>query len=196
MSQPPPLQPIRSTAVVPHDPAWAAAYEAAAAEIGAVLGAQLVAIHHAGSTAIAGIRAKPIIDLVAEVRQLDTMDTMSEALGALGYAAWGEHGIPGRRFFTKGSGSTRTHNLHSFATGHPEIARMLNLRDYLRAHPADAQAYSLLKEELARQFPTDIERYTLGKSAFIEEIERRAQAWRVENDQAEQADGARLSSAT
>jgi GrpB-like predicted nucleotidyltransferase (UPF0157 family) len=181
---PQPLQPIRSTAVVPYDPAWAAAYQAAAAEIAAVLGAELVAIHHAGSTAIPGIRAKPIIDLVVEVRQLDAMDAAAEALGALGYVAWGEHGIPLRRFFTKSSGPMRTHNLHSFPIGHPEIRRMLNFRDYLWVHPDDAQAYSQLKQDLARRFPTDIESYTLGKTVFIEEIVRRAEAWRARNEEA------------
>jgi GrpB-like predicted nucleotidyltransferase (UPF0157 family) len=185
MSQPSPLKPISSTAVTPHDPSWAAMFERAAAEIAAVLGAQLIAIHHAGSTAIPGIRAKPIIDLVVEVQQLNALDAASAALQALGYTAHGEHGIPGRRFFTKVSGPTRTHNVHSFQTGHPEIARMLSLRDYLRAHPVDAQAYSLLKEELSRQFPTDIESYTLGKSAFIEEIVRRAQTWRPQHDPAD-----------
>jgi GrpB-like predicted nucleotidyltransferase (UPF0157 family) len=181
MSQPSPLQPIRSTAVVPHDPAWAVVYQSAAAEIAAVLGAELVAIHHAGSTAIPGIRAKPIIDLVIEVRRLDSMDAAAAALAVLGYTAWGEHQIAGRRFFTKSSGPTRTHNVHSFQTGHPEIGRMLNFRDYLRAHPTDAQAYSRLKEQLSRQFPTDIDAYTLGKTEFIQAITQRAAAWQSQN---------------
>lgn len=177
MSQPP-LTSNYSTAVVRHDPAWAVEFAARAAEIAAVLGADLVAIHHAGSTAIPGIRAKPTIDFVVVARSLDALDACADAMQALGYAVRGELGIPGRRFFTRNDGTARTHNVHSFAAGNPEIERMLSLRDYLRTHPADAQAYSHLKEELSRRFPNDVSSYTNGKSAFIEEIIRRAREWR------------------
>jgi GrpB-like predicted nucleotidyltransferase (UPF0157 family) len=173
------FQPIRSTAVVPHDPAWAAMFQASAAEIAAVLGPELLAIHHAGSTAIPGIRAKPIIDIVVEARQLSALDSHTAALSALGYEARGEFGIAGRRFFTRSSNGQRTHNVHCFQTGHPEIERMLNLRDYLLAHPDEARTYSRLKEDLSRQFPSDIDRYTDGKSAFVETIVRRAHVWRA-----------------
>lgn len=173
-----PCPPSYSTAVVPHDPAWAAEFEARAAEIAAVLGPDLVAIHHAGSTAIPGIRAKPTIDVVVVARSLEALDACAGAMRALGYDVRGEMGIAGRRYFTKNNGTSRTHNVHSFADGNPEIERMLNLRDYLRAHPEEAQAYSRLKEDLSRKFPADITSYTGGKSAFIEEITRRAKAWR------------------
>ena len=185
MSQPPYVASY-STAVVAHDPAWAAEFEARAAEIAAILGADLVAIHHAGSTAIPGIRAKPTIDFVVVARSLDALDACADAMRSLGYDVRGELGIDGRRFFTKNDGARRTHNVHSFALGNPEIERMLSLRDYLRAHPEEAQAYSRLKEELSRQFPDDVARYTDGKTAFIEAIIRRAKLWRertTEHDQ-------------
>ncbi len=172
------LRPTASTAVVPHHPAWADGFCQESARIAAVFGPLLVAIHHAGSTAIPGIKAKPTIDILVEVQQITAVDAYNDSMIELGYEPRGEYEIPGRRFFTKTSGTARTHNVHTFQTGHPEIERMLNLRDYLRAHPDEAQAYSGLKEELSRQFPTDIERYTLGKSAFIEEIMRRAKRWR------------------
>jgi GrpB-like predicted nucleotidyltransferase (UPF0157 family) len=177
MSQPP-LTSSYSTAVVPHNPAWAAEFEARAAEIAAILGEDLVAIHHAGSTAIPGIRAKPTIDIVVVARSLQALDAAADAMHALGYDVRGELGIAGRRFFTRNNGAARTHNVHSFALGNPEIERMLSLRDYLLAHPADAQAYSRLKEELARRFPDNVTSYTNGNSAFIEEIIRRAREWR------------------
>jgi GrpB-like predicted nucleotidyltransferase (UPF0157 family) len=173
------FQPIASTVVVPHHSAWAEVFCQESARIASVFGALLVAIHHAGSTAIPGIKAKPIIDILVEVQQIEAVDAYNDAIIDLGYEPRGEYEIPGRRFFTKTSGTTRTHNVHTFQSGHPEIERMLNLRDYLRAHPNEAQAYSRLKEDLSRQFPTDIERYTLGKSEFIEEIARRATLWRA-----------------
>jgi GrpB-like predicted nucleotidyltransferase (UPF0157 family) len=184
MSQPPSIL-IRSTAVVPHDPAWAAAFQSCADEIAAVLGAELSAIHHAGSTAIPGIRAKPIIDIVVEARRLAALDDCAAALAALGYEARGEHGIAGRRFFIRNRDGQRAHHVHGFQAGHPEIERMLNLRDFLRSHPEDAQAYSQLKQALSRQFPSDIGRYTDGKSAFIEAILHRAQFWRKQPDRDE-----------
>ena len=177
MSQPP-YVPSYSTAVVPHDPAWAAEFEARAAEIASVLGDNLIAIHHAGSTAIPGIRAKPTIDFVVVARSLEALDAGADAMRGLGYDVRGEMGIAGRRFFTKNDGARRTHNVHSFAVGNPEIERMLSLRDYLRAHPEEAQAYSRLKEELSRQFPDDVASYTEGKTAFVEAIIRRARLWR------------------
>ncbi|HEX6292572.1 MAG TPA: GrpB family protein [Herpetosiphonaceae bacterium] len=180
MSQPNGSQPSATVAVVPHDPAWASAFRAAAEPIAAALAPELVAIHHAGSTSIPGIKAKPTIDILIEARQIDAIDAHDGAMSELGYAPRGELGIAGRRYFTKTSDMARTHNVHVFQTGHPEIERMLNLRDYLRAHPDAAEAYSRLKEQLARQFPGDIESYTLGKSEFIEAIVVKARAWREE----------------
>jgi GrpB-like predicted nucleotidyltransferase (UPF0157 family) len=99
-------------------------------------------------------------------------------MAALGYRAWGEFGLPGRRFFTKDESGTRTHNVHVYGAGNPEIERHLAFRDYMISHPEQARAYGLLKRELARRFPTDFESYMDGKDAFVKERERRALAWR------------------
>ncbi len=144
----------------------------------AIYGPEVISIHHAGSTAIQGIKAKPILDFLIIVRDISHIDAYDEKMIAFGYEAIGENGIPGRRFFTKTVGETRVHNVHIFEIGHPEIERMLNFRDYLRAHPDEAQAYSQLKETLARKFPKDIDSYTEGKSDFINEIIRKAKEWR------------------
>jgi GrpB-like predicted nucleotidyltransferase (UPF0157 family) len=96
----------------------------------------------------------------------------------LGYQPKGEFGIPGRRFFIKGNDSARTHHVHVFQTGDPEVERHLGFRDYMIAHPQEAQAYHRLKEELAQKFPEDIESYIEGKDGFIKEMNRKAKAWR------------------
>ena len=168
---------VRRIEVIPHDPNWLAMFDAEAEDIAVILGAELVAIHHIGSTAIPAIKAKPIIDLLVEVRQIEKIDAFNDAMIGLGYESLGEHGIPGRRFFRKPDEFTRTHHVHVFGTGHPDIDRHLNFRDYLISHPNEGQAYGRLKEDLARRFPEDIDSYVEGKSEFIREIDAKAKAW-------------------
>jgi GrpB-like predicted nucleotidyltransferase (UPF0157 family) len=112
------------------------------------------------------------------VRDIEKIDAFNERMSQLGYLPKGENGIPGRRFFIKGDEIHRTHHLHIFAVGHPDIERHLNFRDYLIAHPEDALAYGHLKQELARKFSTDIDSYIAGKDGFIKEMDRKAQAWK------------------
>ena len=168
----------RSIRVVPHEPHWARLFAEEAELLRAVFGDQLVAIHHIGSTAIPSTSAKPIIDILMEVRDIDKVDGFNGSMRRLGYEPKGEFGIPGRRYFRRGSSRARTHHVHAFQTGHPEVERHLAFRDYLIAHPPQAQAYGRLKEMLAQQCAKDRESYTNLKSGFIEEMDRRARAWR------------------
>jgi GrpB-like predicted nucleotidyltransferase (UPF0157 family) len=168
----------RRIKVVPYDPKWPGLFEREAEEITSVFGGEVVAIHHIGSTAIPHVSAKPIIDVLVEVQDIEKVDCFNEAMINRGYQPRGEFGIPGRRYFIKGCDATRTHHLHIFQTGHPSIERHLNFRDYMIAHPEEAQAYSHLKEELAQRFPDDIESYMAGKDGLIKETERKARTWR------------------
>ena len=165
---------MREVVVVPPDRGWRDAFEAEAARLRSILGENLVEIHHIGSTAIPSIAAKPIIDILPVVRHIERVDD----LAAAGYKSWGEFGIPGRRYFTRDENGKRTHNVHVYAAGNPEITRHLGFRDYMNAHPEEARAYGRLKEKLAREFPTDFEAYMDGKHAFVQERERRALAWK------------------
>lgn len=150
-----------------------------------VFAQEVVALHHIGSTSIPNIYAKPIIDMLMEVRQIERVDAYNRVMQQLGYLPQGEGGIPGRRFFIKGSEDHRTHHLHVYAAGHPEIIRHLAFRDYLQAHPQQAQAYSALKRELAQRFPYDIDGYIAGKEPFIEKIIEQAYLW-LENNHTSQ----------
>ena len=105
-------------------------------------------------------------------------DDLNEAFSRLEYIPMGEFGIPGRRYFKKPGDEKRTHHLHIFQSGSPELERHLAFRDYLIAHPDEARRYSELKAELARRFPEDIEGYMAGKDGYIKEIQRKALAWR------------------
>ena len=155
-----------------YSPAWADAFAKESAFIAEVLGDIVVAVHHVGSTAIPGCDAKPIIDMLLAVTSLDDLDARASALEGLGYEAMGEFGIPGRRYFRKGPAfEDRTHQIHAFADGSPEIARHLAFRDHLRNNPDAVREYVALKRRLAAEHPTDVEAYTDGKSAFITAIE-------------------------
>jgi GrpB-like predicted nucleotidyltransferase (UPF0157 family) len=148
--------------------------------VASALGELLLAIHHIGSTAIPGIDAKPIIDMLAVVNAISEVDSRNAELQALGYEAMGEYGIPGRRYFRKDdAGGNRTHQIHAFQEGSPQIERHLAFRDFLRAHGEFADQYVALKRRLAELHPTDIEAYATGKDEFIKEMNARAAAWRA-----------------
>lgn len=173
---------MRKVEVVPHDPRWRDAYEAEAKHVATALGETVVAVHHVGSTAIPDIHAKPVIDLLVEVADLTEVDGRSSAMESLGYQVMGEYGISGRRYFRKDSREgTRTHHVHAFQAGSDEVARHLAFRDYLIAHPGDAQRYGALKRELAEKHPQSTDAYMDGKHGFIQEMDRRAAQWRRSN---------------
>ena len=163
--------------VVPYDPQWAARFRQEAAELRAVFDEQAMAIHHIGSTSVPDLSAKPIIDILLEVRDIEAVDIYNQQMRDLGYDPLGEHGLPRRRYFRKiGEGQHISH-VHTWQTGDPELERHISFRDYVFSHPQTRDAYSQLKTELAAQFAGDREGYMDGKYAFCQETERRAVAW-------------------
>lgn len=161
--------------MVPHDPKWRQEFENEAKQITDVLGDTVVDVHHIGSTAIPHIYAKPVIDVLLVVKDHTALDAKTAAMEALGYEALGELGIPTRRYFRKDNAlGDRTHQIHAFEIGSPQIARHLAFRGYMIAHPDTAREYSDLKRELAAQHPSDTEAYMDGKHEFVQEIDRRA----------------------
>lgn len=165
---------MRKVEVVPHNPRWRNEFEAEAKHIAAALGENVVTIHHIGSTAIPGIYAKPIIDVLVEVKDITGVDGQSAAMQSLGYEVMGEFGISGRRYFRKNNqDGVRTHHIHVFESGSAEVVRHLAFRDYLIAHPEEAQKYSELKKKLAEEHSQNADGYIDGKDGFIKEIDRR-----------------------
>lgn len=167
---------------MPPDSQWSEAFARESSSIAEAIGDVLIAVHHIGSTAIPGIHAKPIIDMLAVVGDLSLLDERTRRLEALGYEALGEFGIAGRRYFRKDDrNGDRTHQIHAFAIGSPQIERHLAFRDFMREHPEHAQRYDALKRRLAERHPDDISSYTDGKDEFIAEMDARAVAWRSAN---------------
>ncbi|GGL62352.1 hypothetical protein GCM10007968_27920 [Sporolactobacillus putidus] len=169
---------MRHIVVIPFQDEWKQAYEREAGRLSHVLSPVIAAIHHIGSTAIPGVAAKPTIDILAEVSDLNEVDKKNEPMSKIGYEAFGEYGIKGRRYFCKtdAEGSHLVH-VHVFAAGTEEVIRHLAFRDYLATHKEDADFYSALKQELASQFPNDIQSYCIGKDAAAEKIEKLALQW-------------------
>lgn len=164
--------------VQPHDAEWARRFMQEAQNLRALWGANLVAAHHIGSTAIPSIVAKPIVDMLVEVRSTALLDERVPQMEASGYQALGEYGLPGRRYFRKENpDGSRSHHIHVYETGSPEIHRHLAFRNYLLAHPVLADEYSALKQRLAADHPHDAQAYMDGKAPFIREVEARAIAW-------------------
>ena len=168
---------VRVIRVVPHDPRWHEMFQDEVASLRNILGDSAREVHHMGSTAIPGICAKPIIDVLVVVRDIAAIDGFDETMRARGYLPKGENGIPGRRYFVKGSEETHTHHVHIYQAGNPDIQRHLAFRDYLIAHPEEARGYGRLKEDLARRFATDGASYTRGKDVFVQAIDRKANRW-------------------
>lgn len=135
-------------------------------------------IEHIGSTAIPGLRTKPIIDILVVVDQIEIVKELISAMAELRYEHRGECEIPGRQYFRKETNGIRSHHVHIYQIGHEAIARRVNFRDYLRAHPERAEAYSKLKEELAAKFRDDRAMYTESKTNFIMETCQLAAEWR------------------
>ncbi len=173
----------RTGFILPHDPAWQQAFSQEAAALRAALSPLSIALHHIGSTAIAGLAAKPVIDLLGVVPDLAELDASSVNVLGLGYSAKGENGITGRRFFEKrNTNNQRTHHLHIFAQDAPQITAHLAFRDYLIAHPDVAAAYGALKQSLVLAPDFSRARYINGKAAFIQCTTQTALLWAVRQD--------------
>ncbi len=158
--------------LVPPDASWRVQFEREANQIRAAILGEHIEIHHIGSTAINGIYAKPIIDMLLLVDDLMIAHNASTSMQALGYESMGAFGISGRRYFRKTTtGGMRTHHVHAFERGSDHAKRHLAFRDYMNAHPEIAQAYSELKQTLAFAHPNDMSRYMDGKDAFIKHHE-------------------------
>jgi GrpB-like predicted nucleotidyltransferase (UPF0157 family) len=158
--------------LVPYDPRWPLLFEEAAAELRQALGGAALAVHHVGSTAIPGIAAKPVLDILVIIPSLGACGTLTDSLTRIGYEYRPNEEIVDRHFFRRTHGTARTHHL-SLAEPDSRYATVtLCFRDALREDHALAEAYERLKLELAERYPADRPAYLEGKSAFVREVLR------------------------
>lgn len=163
--------------VVNYQDQWKTIFKQEAQRIQAVFGDELTDIYHIGSTSVERLKAKPIIDMMPVVKNIERIDRYNSQMREIGYEVLGEFGIKERRFFRKGH-EERTHHIHVFqADNYTDIDRHVAVRDYLRSHPYEAVRYGNVKEKLARQFPEDTESYINEKEAFVKNLEKEALRW-------------------
>jgi len=168
----------REVKVVPYNSEWPRMYQQEVVRLRNVLGHQIVSAHHIGSTAMPEMSAKPIIDILLEVKDISELDDYNDDMVKLGYIPKGEYGIPGRRYFSRDDSSgVRTHHIHAFQSGNNGLERHIAFRDYMIAHPEDAREYAQLKIKLAEDFQWDIDGYCDGKDSFVSEMEKKALLW-------------------
>jgi len=163
----------RQIVLADYDPAWPARFAVERARIAEALGERALRIEHIGSTSVAGLAAKPIVDILVEVAALDDASGLEQA-GYVLRVREDEH----RMFRTP----ERDVHVHVWPSGSPSIATDLAFRDRLRASPEDRAAYEALKRDLATRDWPDVNHYAEAKGPLIREIlgrsGARAGAWR------------------
>lgn len=170
---------MRKTNIQPWTKGWEVAYDQEQKLLKEVLKEELVDIFHIGSTSVPVIGyAKPIIDILIVVKNIEKVDRYNESLRKVGYEPKGENGIAGRRYFPKGK-QNRTHHVHIFQAGNEHIQTHLDFKMYLMEHPEEAKEYGKWKVKLAKQFPEDHHMYQEGKQDFVNGLVKRARSWRA-----------------
>ena len=161
----------KQVVVLPYDEQWEHDFAKIRAELTDALGRLAIGIEHVGSTSVQGLSAKPIIDIDVVIKDYTVLEDVVSALGEIGYQHEGNLGIAGREAFKyDGKDHLKKHHLYVCPEDSPELRRHIAFRDYLRAHPEAVREYSRIKEEGAKQYPDDMERYIEHKSPFIEKI--------------------------
>lgn len=155
-----------------YNPEWPCMFEAERSRLLALFPGEFLAIEHFGSTAIPGLIAKPVIDILAGVESISQADALIEPLCRSKYTTSAEFNstLRNRRWLMRWANGHRTHHLHLVVHGESEWQRRLVFRDVLRSNSELAARYTQLKRRLAEEFKTDREAYTKAKSQFVLEV--------------------------
>ena len=156
--------------IVPYDASWPLRFEEERSVLRQALAPWLVGpIEHIGSTAVVGLGAKPVIDIMAGVQTLHASRPAIAAATDVGYC-YAPYQPDLEHWFCKPSPAHRTHHLHLIPVGTPQWVRPIAFRDYLRANPSVAAEYEALKRRLAIEYRVDREAYTEAKRPFIDRV--------------------------
>jgi GrpB-like predicted nucleotidyltransferase (UPF0157 family) len=148
--------------------AWAGQYELERTHILKAIGEHILDIQHVGSTAIPGVPAKPILDILVGVESFEEARVCVDPMEAIGYRYKGENGIPRRHYFVKGD--PRTHHVHMVEKDSKDWRVTFLFRDFLRTHSDAAREYAEVKQRLAAQFAADRVSYQQQKDRIVERI--------------------------
>mgnify|MGYP003599721856 CR=1 FL=1 len=159
-----------------YDPLWPQIFAVEVPLLAAAIGPYITGgIHHIGSTAVPGLPAKPIIDIMVGVPDLDSALPCLALLGELSYC-YAPYRPDLMHWFCKPDPAHRTHHLHLVQTDSEQFRDKLAFRDYLRSHPGTAAEYAELKRGLAGTHRFDREAYTAAKTDFVSKVSARARA--------------------
>lgn len=158
---------------------WAIWFSKISTVLKEVLGNKIIAIEHVGSTAVPGMKAKPIIDVVVVLNPFEIVTNEEDKLLIHGYFVSKDVIAEDSYLIEKRQGNNKTENIHVFPKGHKEIEKLILARDYLRTHPERVKAYSDLKEKLKKEFPYDYIAYRKGKESFMDETVELAKKWKL-----------------
>jgi GrpB-like predicted nucleotidyltransferase (UPF0157 family) len=168
----------RPVEIFDYDRKWPSKFLEERTKIMGAIGDTVVEVEHVGSTAVPGLCAKPIIDIMVGIRKLIDADNCIEPLESIGYEYVPEYeaSIPERRYFRKGPSEmpNKHFHLHMVEHGSDFWKRHLLFRDYLRTNPDAALEYCELKKRLASKYRLNREAYTEAKTTFIESIVSKA----------------------
>jgi GrpB-like predicted nucleotidyltransferase (UPF0157 family) len=159
-----PDEPVK---IVDYDPGWPGAYAAERSRLLAVAGAAFERLEHIGSTSVPGLAAKPVIDMMAAVPSLGAAEGVLPGLAVLGYGVV-KTGMRGRLLLVRRAPGGLRYHLHLVETASWADRKERHMRDYLRAHPAEAAAYGALKRRLADAHRDDPVGYTEAKTGFLQ----------------------------
>jgi GrpB-like predicted nucleotidyltransferase (UPF0157 family) len=156
--------------IVPYDPAWPNRFDSERTLLVDLIGRWLSgSIEHIGSTAVAGLPAKPVIDIMAGVESLEASRGALSVLDHHEYC-YAPYRSDVMHWLCKPSPAVRTHHLHLVPLGSRLWIEQLAFRDYLRTHPDAASEYAALKHRLAEEHRLDREAYTRAKAPFVEMV--------------------------
>ena len=156
--------------VVPYNPRWPSLRTLERPRVEAAVGSHVGAIEHVGSTAVPGLYAKPVMDGMVGVRDLQSAGSCIRPLEEIGYSYWAENPNPERMLFVRfadADRTSRTHNLHLVEAGGDLWSDRIVFQDHLRSYPEVAREYTCLNYALAECFRHDREAYARAKADFI-----------------------------
>ncbi|USK74418.1 GrpB family protein [Peribacillus frigoritolerans] len=157
-----------------YNPNWSKEYEQEKEKIMGVLKENYIYIEHIGSTSVTGLGAKPILDIMVGVNNLDEVDKFIEPLKQIGYEFVSHKEFPERRFFRRGLWGAGTHHLHIYKFGSGHWNNNILFRNYLRTHSDVLKQYHQLKKDLAVKHYLERARYTQAKEPFIQNVLEKA----------------------
>jgi len=164
----------REIVIASYDPRWPQLYIGEALRLSSVLGEQVASIHHVGGTSVHGMCARPVIDILVEVRDFEGIERYHPPMRAYGYMPLAEASTKTVHvFFRENEEGIRTHKILLVREGDDDVRRLVLLRNFLAENPEEAKEYCALKEELARRYGDDPEKYEQGKADYIVRIQEK-----------------------